>query len=154
MCFMHELQYSRPKFVHNSAWRHTNNSLARISLQSIMQLKRSMPCKDLLGLSHSSFKVSGSDSCCSGSSEFSLGSLADAMYKRPRLIGRPDVCYIKTPATAALEASLPLDDFDDEEFLNCGSINDAAAYERRQSDGSFSSISHVARRFSRMSTKA
>ena len=97
-----------------------------------MNLKRSMPCKDLLGLTDlTSFKMrkmSGSDSCCSTSSESesesSFGSsLSDMMYKRPRLMCMPEVFLIKTPATAALEASLPLDDLDDDdEFLNFSSI--------------------------------
>ncbi|GKY91283.1 hypothetical protein MPSEU_000100800 [Mayamaea pseudoterrestris] len=131
-----------------------------------MNLKRSMPCKDLSGLSESTasykmHKISGSDSsCCSTSSESesesdsSCGSLNDLMYKRPRLMCMPEVCFISTPATAALEASLPFDDLeDDDEFLNFDAILSAGKI-HHMDNNDMSSLTRVTCQFSRLSTTA
>jgi hypothetical protein len=131
-----------------------------------MNLKRSMPCKDLSGLTESSSsfnnkmrKMSDSDSCCSTSSESesesesSFGSLNELMYKRPRLLCMPEVCFVSSPATAALEAFFQHNDLDDDDdFLNVDSIE---VNKFLQIDNlGMASLTRVTCQFSRLSTTA
>jgi hypothetical protein len=79
------------------------------------------------------------------------------MNKRPRLTSRVDDCFFKTPATAALEAILSLDDFECQEdfpvFFDA-IIASRQAKQVHQTHKKSSTMASVTCHFSRLSTTA